>query len=395
MSPLAIRAITHGPRHHFFGYFGLQPWDATGRFLLCLEVPFSNRPPTSRDKAIVGMVDLENSEFIRLGTTSAWNFQQGAMMQWMPNHPDSEIIFNDCKDGRVASVILNVHTLASREIGHPVSALSRDGRTALSINFGRLQHVRPGYGYAVTDPFARMRHPSRDCINLVDLETCEASPVVTLGDALRLYDRPDEIRNQTVCFNHTSYNTGNTRLAFMLQWRGYFLPRWARVWRFEKPRKVGSVMYTASLDGSDLAFLSGFERVSHYDWFNQNEILMWTKPSAGEPGFYLVNHRKGTCRAVGEGLLSEDGHCSFSPNRNWILVDTYPHNNYRELKIFGFRERKEIRLGRFYSYPLRAEMRCDLHPRWNRTGTEVCFDSVHEGTRQLYVMNVSEILEHS
>ena len=38
-------------------------------------------------------------------------------------------------------------------------------------------------------------------------------------------------------------------------------------------------------------------------------------------------------------------------------------------------------------------MRSDLHPRWNRDGTQICFDSVHEGTRQVYVLNVKEIVE--
>ena len=56
------------------------------------------------------------------------------------------------------------------------------------------------------------------------------------------------------------------------------------------------------------------------------------------------------------------------------------------------RERK-VMLGRFLSpLPFRGEIRCDLHPRWSRDGRQVCFDSVHEGTRQIYVMDVSEIV---
>jgi len=32
-----------------------------------------------------------------------------------------------------------------------------------------------------------------------------------------------------------------------------------------------------------------------------------------------------------------------------------------------------------------------LHPRWNRDGLAVCIDSVHEGERQMYVIDVSQI----
>ena len=33
----------------------------------------------------------------------------------------------------------------------------------------------------------------------------------------------------------------------------------------------------------------------------------------------------------------------------------------------------------------RSGLHCDLHPRWNHWGTKVAFDSIHEGTRQLYI----------
>ena len=32
--------------------------------------------------------------------------------------------------------------------------------------------------------------------------------------------------------------------------------------------------------------------------------------------------------------------------------------------------------------------RCDLHPRWRLDGKQIGFNSVHEGTRQVYVMDV-------
>ncbi len=35
---------------------------------------------------------------------------------------------------------------------------------------------------------------------------------------------------------------------------------------------------------------------------------------------------------------------------------------------------------------------CDLHPRWHPDGTAVCVDSIHEGERQLYIADVSELV---
>ena len=49
-------------------------------------------------------------------------------------------------------------------------------------------------------------------------------------------------------------------------------------------------------------------------------------------------------------------------------------------------------LGRFHAGGLKGPVRCDLHPRWSPDGRRVCFDSVHGGTRQMYVMDVSEVV---
>lgn len=33
----------------------------------------------------------------------------------------------------------------------------------------------------------------------------------------------------------------------------------------------------------------------------------------------------------------------------------------------------------------RSGLHCDLHPRWDANGKMVAFDSIHEGTRQIYI----------
>ena len=95
------RPVTHGPRHHFFGYYDKTPWDASGRFMLGMEVGFMDRRPSGDDPLTIGIIDLENDcAFHALGESRAWCWQPGCMLQWLASAPDRLIIYNDRRDDR-------------------------------------------------------------------------------------------------------------------------------------------------------------------------------------------------------------------------------------------------------------------------------------------------------
>ena len=52
--------VTSGPKHHFFGYYDKCPWDATGQFLLAMEIGFYDRQPKPGEPLTVGMADLKD-----------------------------------------------------------------------------------------------------------------------------------------------------------------------------------------------------------------------------------------------------------------------------------------------------------------------------------------------
>ena len=45
-----------------------------------------------------------------------------------------------------------------------------------------------------------------------------------------------------------------------------------------------------------------------------------------------------------------------------------------------------------YSFT-RSGLHCDLHPRWRIDGKQVTFDSLHEGSRQIYVVDTAGVVE--
>ena len=153
-------------------------------------------------------------------------------------------------------------------------------------------------------------------------------------------------------------------------------------------------MYTARADGSDLYCLAKDDYVSHFAWRDESHVLAWAHQRETGVFYYLFTDCSPEKGIVGRGVLKVDGHCSYSPDRRWILTDTYPDaESRRALVLFRPEDGRCVTLGSFYSPPeLAEEIRCDLHPRWNRDGTQVCFDSAHEGERQMYAVDVREVV---
>ena len=55
---LPAKAVTSGPKHHFFGYYDKCPWDKTGRYMLAMEIDFCDRQPKPGEELTLGFVDL-------------------------------------------------------------------------------------------------------------------------------------------------------------------------------------------------------------------------------------------------------------------------------------------------------------------------------------------------
>ena len=74
-----------------------------------------------------------------------------------------------------------------------------------------------------------------------------------------------------------------------------------------------------------------------------------------------------------------------------MLTDTRADkNNLQSLMLRNMNEERLVHLGQFLRLTLSAaKSACDMHLRWSRDEKQVCFDSVHGGTRQVYVMDVS------
>ena len=370
--------ITSGPAEHLFAsYYGINSWSANQRYATVLETNVKYRIPSENDTATLGLVDMESLEFIPLAQTRAWNFQQGCMAHWLSTSPDSLIIYNDLIDGKFVSVILNVFTKSRRIIPFPVSAVSPNGKEALSINFARLRITRADYGYGGTgqDPKTDRAFPEDDGLFLVNLETGAASLLVSIEQVRSLV--PEMGEGILEYFNHTLFSRDGTKVFWLA--------------RAQKIRNTTSL--TVNRDGTNLQRCFPDEwGGSHFDWLD-GENLMVTAQYEGEAmGHILFTVGQSNYKRLGNGLLDYDGHGTFSPDRRWMVTDTYPANGSHEQKLFLMDMKSEavISLGRFIEPPeFTGGWRCDLHPRWSPDGSRIGFNSTYTASRQAYMIQLN------
>lgn len=375
-----VHQVTQGPKHHFFGYYAICPWDATGRYLACLETDFGDREMAPGDQAAVCLVDTRTGALKSLAETSAWNFQQGALIHWLGTKPDREIIYNDRIGGLPKAVILDVFSGKRRVLPRGITAVAPDGKTAACISFARLNTTRPGYGYpGIEDPYADEPHSKKDGLFIMDLATGESRLAASFDDAFHEAPLPEAHREQMMWFNLVIYSRDSRHVAFLC--------------RYQAPQGGWyTSLFTVNVDGSELRCVIPYSwGCSHFDWVDANRICATTRLHGKQGCHCLFTNGRQDHRALAPEVITRDGHCHFSPGGRWMVTDSYPAGPERmqHLYVMDMNTEAVALIGRFHEPEnYEGEYRCDLHPRWNRDGAKLCIDSTHNGTRQVYVLDL-------
>ncbi len=365
-----VRALTHGPKFHWFGYYDVHEFDPTGRYVLGMEVGFENRSPTPGDVLTVGMIDLQAGDaWIPFGTTTAWCWQQGCRLQWRPGS-HSEVLWNDrSADGtHYITRIKNVWTGAERTLDWPIDHIRPDGKLALAADFRRIGWARAGYGYnGIADPNRNHKAPDDFGVYSIDLDTGAFKMLFSLADVAAV-PYSGQSANDTHYTNHIQWSPDGSRFLFLD--RGWGSGR----------------MLTAKSDGSDMRNVC--YNPSHYIWRDLTHILVWINdyrlfPDNGSLTYEVL-------------WTAPNGHQTYFRDNQWILSDTYPQGGQRTQHdyLFHVPEKRIYPLGHFPSPAgYDGEWRCDTHPRISPDGTKVVFDSPHGGAgRQMYLIDIAGIV---
>ncbi|TVP61326.1 MAG: hypothetical protein EA343_14460 [Nodularia sp. (in: Bacteria)] len=364
---------SHPLKHEFFGYYDKSPWSKDMKKLLV------HRWEGGSSVSIVSHSLDTGSQVI--GHTEAWNFQQGAMAQWSTEKSPGIIVFNAITNQNLVSVWVDSQG-NSKEIPWPVQVIHPQGHKALTLNYRRLDRLRPDYGYKIpVQNFSPNQPLDKDGIWEINLKRGDAELIISLSELANHQPCPEMV-NAEHKVNHILYSPLGHRFVFMHRWLG-------KAGKFSRLYVVNSNQVSPQL-------LLDHRMVSHYSWEDDEHLLVWARhPSAGDK-YYRINVISGNLEVIGKDILDflGDGHPSFSPDRRWIITDSYPdRRRQRQLLLFERNNNCVFSIGRFFApWHFDGEKRTDLHPRWSPDGKKISIDSCHTGIRRSYILDISKLI---
>lgn len=363
--------------HYFFGYYDMNATGTCGKHL-CHRVGFMDRLPEEGDVAEVGY--LENRTFVKLGETTAWNFQQGAMLQYHPTLADT-ICYNVRRDGKFYTLLQNIKTGEEKLCDRATANISPDGKWGLAINFGRVFAFRPGYGYAgFVDEYADVNAPAEDGVFLVDLTSGTSKQIISYD---KLYAAAGFTAEDKILVNHITFNPASDRFVMLVR---NFPKVW---WAWSTSLVIGD------LDGNIHTVLPN-TYFSHYNWINNVELVAHCSVTPEKMGMYRINTDTGEWIEYDmpyfHGEKNRDIHCNMSPDGNYIIGDGYPLDGYRYLMAYSLRsgESRELLRAKTVKPPL-DDIRCDLHARFVFGGSHISFDTVQNGRREVALIPIDAL----
>jgi hypothetical protein len=380
--------LTKKGSHHFFGYYGISPWSQNERYFICLETDFQDHMPHFGESARILLIDFKENETKIIATTRAWNFQQGAMLHWLPTNPNKKIIFNDTDGETVFSTIVNIETGEQRKLPMGINAIGNKKNIAVCVNFNRLRKCRKTVSYPCKTTGITDSHPPDDGLYIMDLESGEHNLIISYDD---IWKASEKTRNMSkikwfgrkLWFNHPVLNFSDTRLFFLARYRAFF-------------RYLISSMWTIDIDGDDLYSLVDYgHKLSHFAWMSDEDIMVTMKLEDFNHRSYVILKDKSNERQLfAENLLKRDGHPSLSPDKTMLATDTYRIDKKRFIFLCDLLQ-NPVQVEKITSFNTNkisfSQLRCDPHPRWNHTGDKLCYDGLGRNGRQIYLIDINRV----
>lgn len=358
-------------RGFFYGFHDKIPWSLDNNKLLAHKVLIDNRKIEKNDKTEIGYFCGDDFlDFKKLAETKSWNWQQGSMLQWLGRN--DKIIYNDWDGNKNIAKIIDKNGDLITKLDYPIGAVSENGEYALSYSFARLNRGMPGYGYPFeNDKLKEEKIPENSGLKLLRLENRDVKDLFSIKDIFEIQTE-ESMNNAYHFFTHCLFSYNKDKFLFLHRW-------------LNEGKRLKSRLISYDIKNDKLFIFPTNGMVSHFTWVNNDKVFAYANTETHGDGYYLFEDNKTDFQFINNNNYSNDGHPQYCLANGFIVTDTYP-NRFRiqELSVFDLEDQQKEIIAKLKS-PLdyKEQIRCDLHPRWDRSGKQICFDSAHLGKRSL------------
>tara|TARA_B100001250_G_C19779724_1_gene781294 strand:- start:68 stop:1312 length:1245 start_codon:yes stop_codon:yes gene_type:complete len=398
-------------QNFFFGYYDKTPWNYFDNKILSHSIKIKNNLPTVNDFAEVGFFEKNKKwEFKKIDQTNLWNYQQGAMLQWISNE---EIIFNQLYKNKIASKIININHQKNTYIDLPIYALSNNKKYFLSTSFDQISLNRKGYNLPYIEN-AKL-NKSNHGIWFYDLKNNKKKIIIPF----EFFFDNGFVKNDECWIDHIIISPNDDKFVFFLRNNTSDGGVYTRLFKYDFLTQNTECILDTGM-------------ASHGDWLDNETFIIWARKSnvaktilkneeskiinivkkiyrkikipnwfrnnIFKDRFLLIDLKTKKNEYAFKNLPLEigGGHFTIEKNtKNWVLNDTPLNNkNLRELIIHDIYGNNKIVLDELYADPKIhfSPIRCDLHPRWNHDKTKVCIDNINEnGNRNIVLYDISQL----
>lgn len=361
---------------YFFGFHDKCPWSADGTKILAHKCKNKYSRPPITEEIEVGFFPYPGlDDFVPVGRTRTWNWQMGAMLQWVGQ--TNNIIFNDYSNDRLQARVVDIEDNELMKVPRPVAAIDPQGMWGLSHSFIRLQRFAPAYAYFHGDEdTARDVCPANDGLCLIDLNSGNSELLFSIADIAAIPNNhfSDSIYHY---LTHPLFSPNGDRFSFYHRW-------------IDSKKRTWTRLFTCDRQGGNLHLFDTDGVVTHTAWKSDGELVAYALKKDIGDHYYLFKDKTEEFEIIGHTQYSSDGHPQFSPAENTMVTDSYPdRKRFQYLTNYNLDTGDLRNLAAIKSpFKFRGDIRCDLHPRWNRDGSAICFDSSHTGNRSLCILDL-------
>lgn len=297
-----IKEIETDALHNFCGYYTNNPFSTNGDYILIHDTNCASTAPQGVCRIL--LYSIRDKSYKVIGSTKSWNWQQGAMAQWI----GEDIIYNtydeniDC----YVSVLVDMNGKELRRYNYPVYKVAPNNNYFIGLDFRSLAVLRPDYGY-----FIHLDKSYNIEMFYVDVKSGDKC---ILEDPYVQIEGIDPFKDNLMWYkyNHIDISPDSKSILFLYR-------------ELSKGSK-SDYLIVMDIESKKYNCILPNTMISHNFWYDNNTVISFCR-IGGIDGYYLINIETGEATQIIKSVV-KDGHPWVDRETRQIFFDDANPDKY-------------------------------------------------------------------